>query len=402
MLVFVTSIDRHNAVVLLVPTLIAALLLTKSRPAISFITVGLASVVSFFMVSQIVNWHPGEVEPEFNAPAGLNFYVGNNEKSNGGYTSVTGLRDDLYGHRIQIGPFTESLAGEKLTREEVSAYWIGRSFQFIAEQPDEYALLQLKKLALLLSQYTYGSPEQLAAWRSDSTIFSLALIDYSVLLALAFIGACVGWNTHRAQVLLLASLFYVYAGSVWIFFVTERYKLPLYSFLIPVSAYGARHIIGMQPKRMLRYGMIGLIIGVLSVNANRVMEYGYGWPEDHESYRENLTSASRRLEPIHEAMGALSVTPSPEDYLLLINLLRTPFYMEDVRAITYQGLNKFPGDLDLLATGLSIGIQLQDHELVSVVRACVEKISNPSPELQRIRDRIERYDRRLGIQSNSG
>lgn len=271
----------------------------------------------------------------------------------------------------------------------------------IADHPDDYALLQLKKLALLLSQYTYGSPEQLAAWRSDSTILSWALIDYSVLLALTFIGICVGWNTHRNQILLLAAMFCVYAGSVWLFFVTERYKLPLYSFLIPVSAWGARSLICMKYRRVLKYGILGVVVGAVSVNANRVMEYGYGWPEDHESYRENLTSASRRLEPIHEAMGSLSATPSPEDYLLLISRLRTPFYMEDVQAFTYQSLAKFPQNPALLGIGLSIGIQLQDRELVSIVRDNVLNISNRSPEIQRIGERIKRYDRRLGIQSNS-
>lgn len=132
------------------------------------------------------------------------------------------------------------------------------------------------------------------------------------------------------------------------------------------------------------------------------MEYGYGWPEDHSAYRENLTSASSRLEPIHEAMGALSSAPSPKDYLVLINRLRTPFYMEDVRAITHQGLKRFPNNLALLSIGLSIGIQLQDQELISMVKALTKKLSDPSSELKEIRERIKTYDRRLGIQSRRG
>ena len=168
---------------------------------------------------------------------GTNLYIGNNPAATGVYVPLRYGREEPAEEQQDARELAEAGAGRRLTPSEVSAWWRDRALAFAREQPGAWLRLMGRKALLTLNatevpdaydQYTFGDWSALLRWLDR-------LAHFGVLLALAAAGLVLSWGRRRA-LWPLHALIAAYAGSVALFYVFSRYRLPLVPLLAPFAA----------------------------------------------------------------------------------------------------------------------------------------------------------------------
>lgn len=170
---------------------------------------------------------------------GPNFYIGNNERSDGSYVSLKFGRGhpDFESHDARL--IAERDTGTEMTPAQVSRYWTWKSLQYIRDNFGSWLLLKAKTFFLLFNslgvedtegQYTH------ARW-SIPLRASGAFNHFGVIMPLAVAGVWVSWRQRR-RLWLFYLLFGIYSLSVVMFYVFARYRLPLAPLAILLAAVG--------------------------------------------------------------------------------------------------------------------------------------------------------------------
>jgi len=165
---------------------------------------------------------------------GLNFYIGNSEEATGFYHGVAGIAPDIQGQSRDTRLVAEKAMGRSLTDAEVSDYFMRLAWEWIREHPHQATRLFLKKLAFVFHSQHIALPYSYPFYVYDAdTSLRFYAIGPWLLIPLGLVGLAVMWRTSpdRAQALVWLSFVPVYAVSVAMFFVAERYRLPL---LVPL------------------------------------------------------------------------------------------------------------------------------------------------------------------------
>jgi 4-amino-4-deoxy-L-arabinose transferase-like glycosyltransferase len=177
---------------------------------------------------------------------GLNFYIGNREAATGQYESIPGVRANIEGQSEDTRRVAEAAAGRPLTDAEVSSYFFGRATQWMRDHPGRALALLGRKLAL-----TFNARHQ---WLDLS--YPYYAYDTGSMLRFLFVGP---WllgplgltglfvaapASRRAPYLAWASFVPFYAVGVAVFFVAERYRLPLLAALCATGGAALDRAIG--------------------------------------------------------------------------------------------------------------------------------------------------------------
>jgi tetratricopeptide (TPR) repeat protein len=230
-----------------------------SRWAVPVFFAGLAAVVLPVTVRNAV---VGKDFVLIASQGGVNFYIGNNPSSNGIAAVVPGTRPDWWGGYRDSHCVAERALGRKLRESEISGYWYRRGLEFILHHPLRAAKLYFRKALLLLCDVEVSNNFQIYFRRRRSEVLRLLPGNWAILLAFALLGLLEirkerpdrGDRLHRRvrskgcskrlhdrvrhERLLPYGLALFYAGSIWIFFVTSRFRLPVALFLVPGAAFG--------------------------------------------------------------------------------------------------------------------------------------------------------------------
>ena len=171
---------------------------------------------------------------------GLNFYIGNWEGANGAYSAPDWLEPDVRG---QVEGARDRLSAElrrPVADEEVSALLYRRAFDEIAADRASargWLRLMAAKARLLLAGREAGLNLSLGYMRAAfSPALWLAPVGMWLLLPLGIAGAVAA--RRRRPALIVAGFALVFAFSVWVFFVSDRYRLPLHPPLAVLSGCG--------------------------------------------------------------------------------------------------------------------------------------------------------------------
>jgi tetratricopeptide (TPR) repeat protein len=168
-----------------------------------------------------------------NSAGGFNFYIGHWREATGG---------NSYPPEVSTDPDKEEadtyrLAAEALNHTpspgEVSDYWQRQAWDAISENP-------LNELALLWNKFVlywnnYEPPDnydQSFIAREFSTVLAWPWLGFGALCALAALAVGV---VGTSELWLMSA---VYFGSVILFYVTDRYRLPAVIFLLPLAGIG--------------------------------------------------------------------------------------------------------------------------------------------------------------------
>jgi tetratricopeptide (TPR) repeat protein len=202
--------------------------------------------------------------------AGPNFYIGNNPRADGTYQSLRYGRGAPEYERQDATELAEHALGRTLTPAEVSSFWSGRAFDFIASQPIAWLELTMRKVALLVNAAEVvdtESQESHAEWSLPLRLLGV-IGHFGLLVPLACFGIVATWSS-RSRLWLLYAMTAAYAVSVVAFYVFARYRFPLVPFLMLFAAAGLVALPDVVRTRAVPGGMkAAAAIAVTAVIAN--------------------------------------------------------------------------------------------------------------------------------------
>lgn len=226
------------------------------KKSLTNITVGVALIVSF---SAIHNYIIGNDFVLLTSNGGINFYIGNNEKSQGVF--VTPVEFD-YASDMTGEKYAELQKGVDLSPSEVSSYWYDKSFSYILNNPGDELILILKKLILFLgeNENSQSSVMNYDHFKNNySDLLKLPFFNWLFISSFALFGFFFHWKDNNRN-----GIFYfviaAYILATIIFFVNGRYRLGFTPLIIIFAAYGIEQLTAVIKERKFTLIKIPLTI----------------------------------------------------------------------------------------------------------------------------------------------
>jgi 4-amino-4-deoxy-L-arabinose transferase-like glycosyltransferase len=167
---------------------------------------------------------------------GYNFYLGNNEYTDGRYT----IPDFAHGNPLlDAADFrreAERRTGRDLTDAQASSFWLRQGADWMRDHPADAARLWARKLRLLLHQHEIPNLYSLDLMRSRFVpALRAPVLGFGLLWGPALMGLAILWRREpRAAYPALFAI--LYALSLLPFFIVDRYRVPL---LPPLAVFSA-------------------------------------------------------------------------------------------------------------------------------------------------------------------
>jgi tetratricopeptide (TPR) repeat protein len=221
--------------------------------AIAGLTLGITGAIAPVTVRNVVverDWVP------ITANAGLNLYVGNNPRANGGYSLPDGLwfrpgdpEDDFRGQRA-----AESALGRPLKSSEISAWWTYRAVAFVRANPGRALELAARRVGILVANEEFEQLYNLGSYSTFCPVLGF-LLPAAAVLILGLVGLVLGL-TRGGQRRLWAVLVIAQAAAFVPFFVVDRYRMPWLVLLAPLQAV-ALAFLARAFRHRARYRIVG-------------------------------------------------------------------------------------------------------------------------------------------------
>lgn len=227
------ALNRPNFVLASAALVVLTVVLARTwRPAL-WIVAGLALAWLPITARNLV------VTGEWSAASshgGLNFYIGNHDAATGFYQEVPGISPDIAGQRRDTQQVAGQALGRPVTESEASEYFVTQALTWITDHPHRAMWLFLRKLGFTFNAHHVALPDSYPFYAYDiPTALRFFVSGPWLLIPLGLVGLGVlirqTPSPDRRAVVLWASFVPAYAVSVAVFFVAERYRLPL---LVPL------------------------------------------------------------------------------------------------------------------------------------------------------------------------
>jgi tetratricopeptide (TPR) repeat protein len=190
--------------------------------------------------------------------AGINFFIGNNERATGRDSAFPGMVQWTFEKAHRVAEIAE---GRPLRPSEASSFYLRRGLAFIRENPGAFLALTGRKVVYLFSSHEIANVEDPNFARRSSRFLSLPLyLSFGVIAPLAAAGLAARRPGPREIPVLLAGA--AYAISVLLFFVNGRYRLPLAPVFLAYGAAGLVRLAGVA-----RGGNRGILRPLVPVGA---------------------------------------------------------------------------------------------------------------------------------------
>jgi tetratricopeptide (TPR) repeat protein len=225
----VQALNRPNMLIAVVGVAIVMLVARRIRPAALLVAGLLVGLAPAAIRNAVV---AGEVSV-VSSHGGLNFYIGNSERATGFYTTVPGVTPAIVGQEKDTRRVAEQALGRPVTDAEASSYFFDRAWSWMVEHPLQAAGLLARKFYYVFNAQHVALPHSYPFYAHDaSTALRFYVIGPWLLIPLGLAGLLLApTRGSRRDYLLWLSFVPAYAASVALFFVAERYRLPL---LVPL------------------------------------------------------------------------------------------------------------------------------------------------------------------------
>ena len=220
------TLNRPNAIVAIAGVTLSLLVIRRPRLAAVLVAGVLAALAPVVLRNAIVSHQFALVSSQ----GGLNFYIGNNAAATGQYTAVPGIRANIEGQSEDTRRVAEQAAGRPLTDAEVSAHFTGLATAWIREHPTAAAKLFARKLALVFNARHQWLDFSYPYYAHDTgSLLALLFVGPWLLVPLGVTGLVVAApSLRRPEYYAWAAFVPGYALGVAVFFVAERYRLPIF------------------------------------------------------------------------------------------------------------------------------------------------------------------------------
>lgn len=305
------SLNRPNVLVAAIAVAVLVAIVRRGRAGLLLAAGVFAALLPLTIRNAAV---AGDLSPVA-SHGGLNFYIGNHAEADGTYRMVEGITPNIAGQQQDARRVAEAAAGGPLTDAEVSAYFYGRGLAWIADHPGDSLRLFVKKLAYVFNaahlslnySYRYYSGD-------EATLLRWLIAGPWLLVPLGLLGVWLGCPRDpglRRGFIVWSGFVVAYAGSVALFFVAERYRLPI---LIPLCVSSGAAIASL-PTLSARRGIVAVaVLAVLAGATNWRFGLDEGLAEERTRHALWLIDQGRfveadtrvaRAEPDHPQRGLL-------------------------------------------------------------------------------------------------
>ncbi|MDP2320991.1 MAG: tetratricopeptide repeat protein [Acidobacteriota bacterium] len=195
----------------------------------------LASLLAVLGVNAARNYAVSGQAVAIASHGGLNLYIGNHDRADGTYTPVPGITPSIAGQARDVTRVAESAAGRTLTPSEVSDYFTRRAVDWVTAHPADALRLWIRKIGILLNRVDVPLNYSYAFYaREPASLLRVLAAGPWLLLPFGLIGLC--WpalRVNRRDYWVWAMFVPVYGAAVVLFFVSDRYRMPLF---VPLCA----------------------------------------------------------------------------------------------------------------------------------------------------------------------
>ncbi len=195
----------------------------------------LASLLAVLAVNAARNYAVSGQAVVIASHGGLNLYIGNHDRADGTYTPVPGITPSIAGQARDATRVAESAAGRALTPAEVSNHFAGRAVDWVMGHPGDALRLWIRKTGILLNRVDVPLNYSYAFYaREPGSFLRVLKVGPWLVLPFGLLGLC--WPALRANrrgYWVWAMFVPVYGAAVVLFFVSDRYRMPL---LVPLCA----------------------------------------------------------------------------------------------------------------------------------------------------------------------
>ncbi len=316
---------------------------TLNRPNIALAVAGLVAVMWLLR-----RWRPGVVlaaglligmapaavrnavvAHEFSlvsSHGGLNFYIGNHDGANGFYQAIPGVTPNIKGQQQDARRVAERAVGRTLTDAQTSDYFFDQSLNWMRAHRGNAAWLMVRKFGWVFHAEHVALPYSYPFYQYDvPTWLRFYVIGPWLLVPLGLVGLVfaappAGRGARRADYLIWAAFVPSYAAAVALFFMSERYRLPL---LVPLAAASggaidhlARQITARRVAALALPLAAGVAVGIL-VNTRGAVDNGrwqeglrmaqqlaiLGRYDESDAWVERLEATAPRRGMAHDGVG---------------------------------------------------------------------------------------------------
>lgn len=304
------SLNRPN--IAIAAAAIAVLLAATQRwRAASMVAAGMIIALAPITLRNVAvagNW------TAVSSQGGLNFYIGNNDQADGTYQDVAGVTPNLQGQQEDARRVASAAAGRPLTDAETSSYFYSMGVRWMRDHPARAARLFLRKLSLVINSTPIWLNYSYRFFSRDADTWLRALmVGPSLLIPFGVVGLVFAApRAMRTEYLIWASFVPVYAIGVALFFVADRYTLPL---LIPLAV-GAgaaldKLLAAAAARQWRPLAAAATAVAAVFVIVNRDAGVDDGRTEERTRVAERLVTLNRGDEAEQWAERAASASPRP-------------------------------------------------------------------------------------------
>ena len=220
------GIQALNRPQILLPVLVIVLLLAAARRAkpAGLVAAGLVAAMLPVAARNVVvagQW-------SLVSSHGLNFYIGNHASATGLYQLIPGIRPEIEGQREDTRRVAEAAAGRSLSDDQVSDYFFDRAWEWIRQEPVAAARLFGRKLALAIHADHVALPHSFEFFADDErTMLRWLAVNPWIVFPLGLAGLLIA-RPRGMTFWIWAAFVPAYAVALAVFFLAERYRLPLF------------------------------------------------------------------------------------------------------------------------------------------------------------------------------
>ena len=262
-------LNRENAFVLF--PVVAAWLLVRfddvpARVRVTWVAVFTAAAFLTLLPVALRNRHVGGEFVLSTSQLGPNFYIGNNPQASGSYESLLPGRGDPVYERADATAVASKDAGRPLSPQEVSRYWLRRSFDYIRAQPFDWLRLSSRKLLLTVNAREISDTESLEAYAEAAPLLgAFRRLDFGIVLPLAAFGAWIHRREWRRHLLLYAAGAGMVA-AVAAFFVVARYRHPITPVVMLFAGAGIESLLQLRRtgREWMPAGAVAVVVAVIA------------------------------------------------------------------------------------------------------------------------------------------
>jgi len=258
-------LNRENARVLY-PILLAWLLIgfpsAPLRKRLGWAGVVTAAAALVLAPAAIHNYYVGGEFFLSTSQLGPNIYIGNHPDAPGTYEPLVSDRGNAEFERIDATRLAEAARGGKLSAKEVSDYWLGRSLEFVHNQPSAWLALMARKVGLTFNAKEAADTESIEVYAEYSHVLRFLLwFNFGVALPLAVLGIWMTRNDWRRLMVLYAFVL-GFAASVAVFYVMARYRYPMTPVVLLFAA-AAISAVSTHRRGSIREWIPGVILALI-------------------------------------------------------------------------------------------------------------------------------------------